>query len=182
MSIIDISHFTKGILHIEGIVDNTSDEDRGWSGVAVDVITDDLNSYIDIYEDEYLSKMFGDVMYGELIEYLESRPTEEDDRDERWERLIRLLDGSGISKLSPIACYVYFHYVRNNQTIATHIGTMMNESDNPIVSSNSNSITAWNQMVRLNMKIENTIANNLSDYPEWCHNLFMTVSINPLGF
>lgn len=182
MSIIDISHFTKGILHIEGIVDNTSDEERGWSGVAVDVINDDLNNYIDIYENEYLSKMFGDVMYLELIEYLESRTIEEDERIEKWERLIPLLDGSGVSKISPIACYVYFHYVRNNQTISTHIGTMMNDSDNPIVSSSNNSITAWNQMARMNMKIENTIAYNLSDYEDWHRNRYMIETINTLGF
>jgi len=155
--IINASHFTKGELYVEGVVIPPNN--------PIQTATEDhLNSFISIYESKYLKKILGVKVYKDLKGYL----NREDDSGtiDKWENLINVLVGDEESP-SPIACYVFYYFVRSNQQTATVLGTVELDNDNPLVSAKYKLCMAWNLMIGLNKTIIDWIDLNRSDYPGW---------------
>lgn len=133
-----ISQFGSGILSIEGVRHNpTYPADHAIAG--------SLEKYISTYEELYIMKMFGCDIGRDFISYIKRR--DEIEKEERWEELISFINGFDVS---PIACYVFYWFVRQRQTQATNVGVTLNKSDNPVVSPNILIVNAWNMMVTIN--------------------------------
>lgn len=147
----DISHF-KGIIRIEGL-----SETEGAFGIA---LRDDIEQYISIYEPSYIRRLLGCEVSVKFMNYIKNRDEIESEKNEQWEYLIDWLTNQ---ELNPIACYVFFFYVRNNNVTATSAGVVKNNSDNPVVSPNSKIITAWNAMVGIHHYLFNWIEDNIPD-------------------
>ena len=146
MALITSSYFW-GDLHIAGL-SNTLD-----SNVAV------FNRYVAKYENEYLTKLLGTILYGEfLLGLANPSPLA------KWTDLRgKLLDS--VLLVSPIANYVYYHYMRNLNTITSQIGEVKPNSENSINASNVHKqVRAWNEMVRLNVKIDTFLTDNNTVY------------------
>jgi len=166
-----ISQFTKGILHIEGIAESANDRPDF-------AMNDHLESYISIYEEEYLKKMLGCEIGVEFIKYIKNRPGDKKQIIDKWENIITSLNEF---EVSPIACYVFYWYVRINQTQATITGTTKNNTDNPVVSPNGRIIPAWNMMVTCNKYFIDWMDKNKLDYQGWDFDPDMLETINEFG-
>lgn len=169
--ITDISQFTKGVTTVEGIYPDAKEPYRM-------AVNDELKSFIDIYESEYLRKAIGCEMSVDFSEYIENRPDDEMDRIKKWENLIDWFDKC---KVSPIACYIFFHYTRHVQSKVTASGTLSNNTDNPIVSSMQKMVTAWNLMVTSNFYLNRFMENNKKDYTEFEMDNNLLQYINEFG-
>ena len=113
--IIDGSYFT-GLLSL-GIIWDIDDD-----SITRKAERDNLQSYIDLYERRFLRMVLGKSMSREFIEYLLSGKNDID----KWERLKEKLSSKGYS---PIANYVYFHYVRRCGVVQTPVGTAYASDD-----------------------------------------------------
>ena len=100
---------------------------------------------------------------------------------------------------SPIANYVYYQYMRENQSQTSNVGEVYLQSENSIrVSSNNKMVTAWNEMVDLLWVLHDFIMDNEAKYPDYIGfeyepiwnprnftylmpNQKLFVKINPLG-
>jgi hypothetical protein len=123
--------------------------------------------------------MLGYEVGEEFIAYLEGR-TEDSLRVEKWEMLISYIEKFN-AHVSPIACYIFYWYVRNRQTQATTLGVTKNNSDNPVVSPNEKLVTAWNAMVTMNVYFVKWIDKHRLYYKGWHYDHNMLESINELG-
>lgn len=168
MSIIDCTFFEKGTLHIEGLGDGCS--------IAAQATGGELAAFVVMYEHEYLENVLGEELAEELLRYIDDG----DGRDESLDGLIEMLRAfNGSENVSPIANYVYFHYVRLNNLHATASGTAENNSDNRIVKSDGLVIRAWNDMVKMNRKVLQYLRANMRG--RFRFNVDMLETINPLG-
>lgn len=165
--IIDSSYFTSGELKIENVLSPENVHER--ADIAV---TDDLNSYIRTYTPIYLEKILGCELSADLIAYINRTESEPIDK---WEEIKKRLT---VKTVSPLACYIYFHYVRSHQTSVTGVGVTMNNSDNKVVNPSQKLITAWNLMVNSNIKLINFIQSNNANYPGFYFDEEMTETIN----
>ena len=161
--IIDCTYFT-GLLSV-GI-----SPDTGAPSVTRDAEADRLNSYIEIYEIEYLENILGDDMCNQFVSYLKSH----EDSIEKWERLHALLS----EKYSPIACYVFFKYISEANYSVTMVGTVTS-SDNDAVSPNVLQIRSWNDMVNMNKRVYRLLMDD--EYKGVCFNPCMLRKINSMG-
>lgn len=89
----------------------------------------------------------------------------------KWQGLIFKDGPSGDeqSKKSLIANYVYWHWIRNNNTVTTAAGEMQAKAG-PIAAnttSKGKTIRAWNQMVDWNKSFVDFLYFNVADYPEF---------------
>lgn len=148
--IIDKSHFIKGILLIEGIT-------TGETLLVDKAKNEHLTDFIDTYESEYLTELLGCDLSEEYIAYL----SEESEPIEKWDNLTAQLKAF---KVSPIACYVYYWFVRNNQTQATPIGVTKADSDNIVSTPNMKLVQAWNNGVRSNIRLVRWLSDNEYEY------------------
>lgn len=171
MIIPDLTQFTRGILKIQGVIADPEE-------VVDHSINNHLNSFIGLYGSEYLTRMLGEKIGDAYMEYINNRPEDDSEQIDKWEKLRDLFDSIAPS---PLNCYVFFHYVRSNQTQATNLGVTKNNSDNPVVSSNEKMITAWNTMVNMNRYIVRWMYRHLYDYPGWNYDSNMIKSINSFG-
>ena len=161
--IIDYTYFT-GLLSV-GI-----GPDTGAPSVTRKAEKDRINTYIDIYEIEYLNNILGDDVCSEFVSYLESR----EDSVEKWEKLYALLS----EKYSPIACYVFFKYISERNYSVTSVGTVTS-SDEDAVSPMVLQIRAWNDMVNMNKRVYELLQS--VEYKGVCFNPCMLRKINIMG-
>lgn len=143
--IIDGSYFT-GLLSL-GIIWDIDDD-----SITRKAERDNLQSYIDLYERGFLRMVLGKSMSREFIEYLLSGKNDID----KWERLKEKLSSKGYS---PIANYVYFHYVRRCGVVQTPVGTVY-ASDDKKADPNPLLISAWNNMVQMNEDLYDFLESN----------------------
>jgi hypothetical protein len=163
--IIDGSYFT-GLLSLGIIWDIDDDSITRKAG------RDNLQSYIDLYERRFLRMVLGKSMSREFIEYLLSGKNDID----KWERLKDKLSSKGYS---PIANYVYFHYVRRCGVVQTPVGTVY-ASDDKKADPNPLLISAWNNMVQMNEDLYDFLESN-KEYNGFVFNTTMLEFINGLG-
>ena len=96
--IIDYESFT-GLLSV-GI-----NPDTGAPSITRDAELGKIESYISVYEQEYLIRILGEDMCKAFTDYLNSKEdSKEDSVDDKWDRLLAILS----EKYSPIACYIFF--------------------------------------------------------------------------
>lgn len=163
--IIDGSYFT-GLLSL-GIIWDIDDD-----SITRKAERDNLQSYIDLYERKFLRMVLGKSMSREFIEYLLSGKNDVD----KWEKLKEKLSRKGYS---PIANYVYFHYVRWCGVVQTPVGTVY-ASDDKKADPNPLLISAWNNMVQMNEDLYDFLESD-KEYDGFVFNTTMLELINGLG-
>lgn len=148
----------------------------------------DLLSFVDQYEVEYLRCVLGLDLYDALAAGTEGSGTP----DQRW---IDLLTGKGFiyqgcksywgglapaSKISPIANYVYWNYVDSKAEDFTLTGVVVSSTDNNrTVAPTNKLVAAWNTMVDMNVTLYRFLKASGVTYPEFklcftvddCHGL-----------
>ena len=165
--LIDVTYFQSGSLYISGI--SLPEMSPTPTNIAV---TGDIEGYIQEYETEYLIQALGYDIYKEFSEYLSS------EKDEgRWEELKNRLVPDR-TKVSPIANYVYYHYLRNHQSDATVSGVKKDSDEGDLVSAERKMCDAWNRMVDMNKRLFSWIESHKEDYPGWCYNPSLVRKIN----
>lgn len=163
--IIDGSYFT-GVLSL-GIIWDTDDDSPTRTAER-----DNLQSYIDLYERKYLRLVLGESMSREFIEYLSSGK----DDVTKWESLKEKLSVRGYS---PVANYVYFHYVRHCGVKQTPVGTVY-ASDDKKTNPNVLLVSAWNDMVQMNNELYDFLVSD-KEYTGFSFDSSMVECINGMG-
>lgn len=163
--IIDGSYFT-GILSL-GIIWDIDDD-----SITRRAERDNIQSYIDLYEKKYIRMILGKSMSREFIGYLSSNKNDVS----KWEFLKKKLSIKGYS---PLANYVYFHYVRRCGIKQTPVGTVY-ASDDKMANPNTLLISAWNDMVQMNEEIYDFLKSD-EEYKEFIFNSTMLERINGMG-
>lgn len=158
-----------------------------------------LQDFINIYERELLSKLFGFQMYAEFSEQFDIDPDTQDwtikaDADQKWKDLLKgatyqmdgiekrwkgLIQVIGGTETSFIANYIYCNFLTETELPHSGVGFVVPKSKNAIrVSAASHIARAWNDMV---MDIQGDGC-RWEDYPEKT-NVPLTVYLkdNPFG-
>lgn len=135
--IIDYTFFQDGLLQVEGAMALAAPSPTN-EGIA-----HRIESFIEQYEPEYLCKLLGEKLYEDFLDNGDSA---------LWEEFKGMLvTDNGITKVSPIANYVYFFLVRNGQDTAT-VNGVRKDGEN-LVSPQRKMVWAWNDMVQRNRKL-----------------------------
>lgn len=163
--IIDGSYFT-GVLSL-GIIWDIGDD-----SITRKAERDNLQSYIDLYEKKYLRMVLGKSMSREFIEYILSGDNDVD----KWEKLKEKLSNKGYS---PVANYVYFHYVRRCVIKQTPVGTVYASGDEK-ANPNILLVSAWNDMVQMNKDLYDFLESD-KEYEGFSFNCTMLECINGMG-
>lgn len=134
----------------------------------------EIDQFIETYEKEYLQRVLG----YDLWKAFTDETGGSGEIDQRW---TDLLTGAEYShgdhthkwegfedKPSPIAQYVYYRYMEDKAIDTVLVGTSTGDTDNATrVSPAAKMLDAWNNMIRLNVKLWNFLNANRSTYPEW---------------
>ena len=148
MAIIDSSYFV-GELNVPNITG---------SNPVVAVNLAGLNRLITLYERLYLLKLLGETLYDEFIADLATSET--------WATGLRDELRDATNKISPIAYYVYYYWLRNAATYMTSGGEVEQKSENATQSSPALRMSeAYNQMVRLTVKVLAYINDESDSFP-----------------
>lgn len=164
--IIDGSYFT-GILSV-GI-----NWDTGADSVTRVAETDNLQSYIDLYERKYLLYILGEDMSRNFIDYLLSNS---ENKVDKWDAL---KDKLSVKGLSPVANYVYFQYVKRCGIKQTQTGAVYS-SGNDMANPNPLLISAWNDMTDMNRSLYLFLKSS-EDYDGFQFSNCMVEKINSIG-
>lgn len=89
--------------------------------------------------------------------------------------VLTLKKGTGLTigtdstlKVSPIANYVYYQFVEDNNVVMDNLGAVLADKDNNArVSPQEKMIDAWNRMVDMNRDLLAYLTVNRNLYPEW---------------
>ena len=143
--IIDYTFFQDGLLMVDGALALATPSPTN------EAIAGRIDSFIEIYEPEYLCKLLGEELYNDFLANGEA---------DKWvEFKNKLVTEYKVTKVSPIANYVYFHLVRNSQSMATINGVKKDGEEN-LVNPQSKMISAWNDMVYKNRSIYSWLCRN----------------------
>lgn len=167
--IVDASFFY-GPLNIEGLMANSG------ADFTQAAIQKGLQQFIERYEVQYLVRLLGRKLGLEFANYLGK---EEKEPEARWDNLLARL--VPMPRVSPIANYVYFYYVRGNQVHATSLGATETNSDNKVVSCDPLIIPAWNGMVDMNRAIHSYLEAHEGEYEGFATSYELLEKINILG-
>jgi hypothetical protein len=163
MSQIDYTYFQKGPIAIPNL---------GTDGVKL-ANKNDLDTYITIYEEEYLRRLLGDDLYVAYIAGIAVVTPAA-----RWTALrSQLLDSS--NKISPIASYVWFMYKQDTQVVTTGSGDKKTANAGMEGSFNDKkAINVFNKLVADSGDIYDWLEDNAATYPEWEQEDFDFATIN----
>lgn len=156
--IIDTSYFDRGELLIEGISEGTTTLGQAMAG--------EVGRYIERYETEYIIATLGydlAVSFNKYVADIQQNPdTQEPVKG--FEGLRSMLTAyAATPNTSPVANYVFFHYVRQNQVRATSLGVTQANSDNRVVSATGMLCRVWNEMVSMNRVVADYVLANFAD-------------------
>lgn len=126
--------------------------------------------FINQYEPEYLQRILG---YDLWKVFTEGEPT-----DPRWEALLggeeyiqydKTRKFEGLAAMpSPIAQYIYYHFMEDNAIHTVLTGTTVPKTANAIPSNPvPKLVQAWNDMVKLNRSLAAFLNAKSDVYPEW---------------
>jgi hypothetical protein len=163
MTLIDHTYF-RGLLTI-------GDISKGNSPVVGNTVND---TFIPIYEKEYLRKALGDELYLDFIAGLAEDPIAQKWLDLRDGIVYTVNDKRYVwqgfvnsDKVSPIANYVYIEYMTNNAVQSTGTGTGVNNQQNATPVSPSAKIQrASSDMLTMNDSLYYYLRNHTDDYGE----------------
>lgn len=178
MSIIDQTYFEKRLLAIPNL-------DKEY-------VSENLDNFIEEYEDAYLDTMLGTKLKNQFIAGLAVLPTP----DQIWLDLLngKEYDISGITyrwqgfnndkKLSPIADYVFCKFTTDNQFLNTGVSDSKPAIENgTVIAPHYRTGRVWNEMVKLNHDLIRFLQEFESDYPDWyfCYNTPLLNTANVIG-
>ena len=166
MSLIDSTYFT------------------GLISIPTSKYADDIQTYIDRYEEKVLTDLLGYTLYYQFIEGLEEPVIDQkwlDLRDGKtYEVDGKLVKWNGLineAKESLISYYIFWNYKTENHTITTNVGGVDLKSENSTRVVETQKLTqVWAKMLSLYGKhtdsdLKPTALNFLnefeSDYPDW---------------
>jgi hypothetical protein len=142
-------------------------------------VANSLGWFIDEYEPRLLTDLFGYELYKNYNAGLAADPPAQkwlDIRDgkeytnrcgivSKWKGL-KFLDGS--AKKSPIANFVYYHWLKDKASDTTASGEKTTANQNSIdASPGIKMVRAWNQMVEWNCELVEFLLSNQDVYPEF---------------
>lgn len=97
--------------------------------------------------------------------------TDENDKLQKW-------PGFLTTGKNPIACYVYYQFMRENATHTTTNGEAVSKKENMADASPAHKmVAAWNNMVELNQKLHAFLYANREDYPAYAGLDYATCSV-----
>ena len=147
--LVDTTYFAKGQLAINNVTDT------GFAGLSV---AENVSDYVARYEPVYLTKLLGATLYA----YLVAHQTEP-----RIVALIAKLRNS-TDKISPIASYIYYRYMQENQVIQTEGGDKETAPAGMTTMANlAKHCAIWNWMSDQSTIINDWLTDNLATYPEF---------------
>lgn len=158
MSLIDATYFI-GELNIA----NTDEA----AGLAY------LNIFIDKYESEYLKLLLGKTLYASFVAGLVPVPVDPPTDPATFEPIAQkwidlqnqLLVISGTSKVSPIANFVYFYFIRRATYSNTGAGMTQPAYENAtVIDSKIETSRAWNEMNKLSFEVYKFLKENVATY------------------
>lgn len=168
--------FFRGELHIEGVV-----ETSGVPALTQEAAKKDLYQMIGIREREYYNLTIGRENAKKFMAYLD-KEDKSDESDKKWSELERMLvyeiDGY---KYSPIAYYVYFFYLRKNQTQSTPLGTTKSNTANVVVSAINKEVETWNSMVHIHKYLSEWLFQRRAEYSGYFFSDDLLETINTLN-
>jgi len=146
MTLIDSTYFT-GELSLPAIKENSGK--TGSDAVLENIKNKGLSAFIEKYERRFLESLFGENMTTEFYSGLNL--SDDDPEKEKWTVLKnKLCTKLELSKVSPIANYVYLFYLLNLRDDTTQTGIKRSKAsfaDN--VSDTRKLVRAWNEMVEM---------------------------------
>lgn len=149
MAVIDTSYFVSELL-----IPNIS----GTHAVVTENVAK-LNKLITKYEKSYLRKLLGDTLYDVFITDLTA--------SESWAVDLRDQMRDTVNKVSPIANYVFYFWMKDSLTYTTSGGTIEQKSENGTqATAMRKMMDAWNDMVDLNDDLVDYMNDNYSSFPE----------------
>jgi hypothetical protein len=145
--------------------------------IADAAVSNTVQKFIDRLEPKLLTDLFGYELYKKYLDGI-SAGTQKyvDIRDgkEYTNRAGKLTKWRGLRevtlKQSLIACYVYWHYQRNEATTTTGTGEKTQNAQNAVSASPRwKLVRAWNQMVEWNCELVEFLLSMEADYPEFLY-------------
>lgn len=129
-------------------------------------VSERLEPFIEKYEEKFLLNLLGyelqELNDADLINGVVY--TDAAGRSYKWKGLLIASD----PPQSPIANYVYFHWMRNETTDSSGVGEVINKTDN---ATRTNSVDkqrkAWNEMVDMLRPMRHFLQTNRITYPMW---------------
>lgn len=107
-----------------------------------------MDSLIDIYKDEYLSKLFGKTLFEDYKDNMS---------DSKYDDINDVLNGDK----SPMIAYIYFHYLNQNQSFSTGTGQRRaNNANSEPTPSAYRAIDTWNIVANGTRSIRRLVYNN----------------------
>lgn len=152
-----------------------------------DAILERLQFFIDKYEPELLQDILGYPLWRLLFLELEANEDDslatlstrfdkivngveyigQDDKLHKWRGLI-FHNEEGNLKQSMIANYVYWHWLKDQNTQTVGLGEVATQAQNAILVSPMKKMNrAWNEMSRMVAELFYFLQSNRDDYPEW---------------
>jgi hypothetical protein len=141
-----------------------------------DTVQATVEYYINEYENKFLESLMGLDLYTKYVaEAVDVTPLPARWADvvngktgNKWRGLIYTPGANEDFKKSPVANYVYFHYMRDTHTQSTGIGEVKTKAENAdTVSPSLKMIRAWNEMVDDVYHFWNFVYQYGTLYPEW---------------
>lgn len=147
MSLIDTSYFI-GDLDI--------------AGLSSSHVRARVEAFIDKYEPKFLRLLFGELLYADYVAGIALTGEENEAEKALW----TILQSENLKQA--IACYVYYYWLRDKETLTTSQGESKPQTEN---STQANSIhkqvRAWNEMVENVGIIYNYLDLNYTLYTNW---------------
>ena len=138
-------------------------------------VVENLQYFITRYEADLLNRLLGLGFAEAFRAGILAEPTEQ-----RWKDLRdgKVYTTSGETKqwmgfvneqkLSIIANYVYYHYIRNDVTQTVGVGQVKSKAENAAVVSPAPKMSrSWNTMLPWIHQLQQFLEAHASDYPEW---------------
>ena len=165
MSLTDKTYFTYPPCEIP-----ITEQSNGYSSSLVDKESIRINLFITIYEREYLKLILGEELYSD---YIADSKKDEEEREQKWinfEQLFlsfnEVISETVTLKTSPIACFIYFNYMIENELNVTQRATAtVDKAQNQTVKSNYPLIKrAWDIMVAYNYTVVEWLLERKEEY------------------
>lgn len=141
-----------------------------------------LDWFIEKYEEKFLLDAFGYSLYKAFKAGMQDDPVAQKWTDliegveytdlsgitRYWRGLISSVSGDITIEISPIACYVYYWFMRNNHSQTATMGEVKSKNENAVSHNPAlKMVRAWNEMSQAIRDLKHFLDAKQSDYPEW---------------
>jgi len=144
----------------------------------------DLNYYTTLYEEEYLKYLLGDDLFDQYEAAVDALPPL-GVLSAKWQALVDAIYFTKNSKyLSPAAYYIWFFYMKFNQSYTTNSGQAIPNKENAVNTEAWNKMVMnWNVMCELTDVIREWLDDNAATYDTYSKpSPDYLVRINRIGY